>query len=515
MRTVAHNTFLTLALLLGLTMAVGCETDPPPISAVSTSALPELPDATTARDAPRGPERDRRDLTLALVGEVRGELEPCGCPTLPYGGFERRHTQLDRLRNDAPGPVFHIDLGDTLVKGIATSRGDNIQARAEEMLRLSRMVGVDLWIPGASDLVALSGKAIADIDSPAVASATWVDAASGELLLPPFAVLKRGGVRVGVVGLSARPQGTDAVAYRPVVDAVEQTLPLLPQDLDWVIAAGNIADAEAEAVAAIEGVSAVFSTRGESYTDPPQGRSERVVIETPDRGRYLQVVHARLGTDAGRPLLLHPDPPEWRARLAGVRRGETDAFVARGAGRNLGLVNTIPLSGDLDREGAVSTRLGTYRNEQRIRAAKTAATEPDTGPRYASSGSCVNCHSDEFARWTLTSHAKAWRSLVERRETDNPECIECHTTGYGEPGGFGELSTTNIRKYKGVQCEGCHGPLGGHPNAAHVKSTPITEASCTGCHDEANSPDFDYAKYMAQASCQGGAPELVPRPPDP
>ena len=514
MRTVAHNTFLTVALLLGLTTTLGCDDSPSPISAVSTSDLPALPQVNTARDVPRGPERDRRDLTLALVGEVRGELEPCGCPTLPYGGFERRHTQLDRLRTESSGPVFHIDLGDTLVKGIATSRGDEIGARAAEMLRMSRMVGVDLWIPGASDLVAMSGNDIAGIDAPAVASATWIDAASGELLLPPFAVLERGGVRVGVVGLSARPQGTEAVAYRPAIDAVEQTLPLLPNDLDWVIAAGNLAEAEAEAVAAVAGVSAVFSTRGESYTDPPQGRSDRIVIETPDRGRYLQVIHARLGTDAGQPLLLHPDPPEWRARLAGVRRGEADAFDASGAGRNLGLVNTIPLSGDLDREGAVSRRLGTYRNEQRIRATKTAATEPDTGPHYASSGSCVNCHSDEFARWTLTSHARAWRSLVERGETDNPECIGCHTTGYGEPGGFGELSTTNIRKYKGVQCEGCHGPMGGHPNAGDVASTAITEASCTGCHDEANSPDFEYTKYVAQASCQGGAPELVPRPPD-
>ena len=514
MRTVAHNTFLTVALLLGLSTAVGCDGSPSPISSVSTSDLPELPEFKTARDVPRGPERDRRDLTLALVGEVRGELEPCGCPTLPYGGFERRHTQLDRLRNESSGPVFHIDLGDTLVKGIATSRGDAIGARAAEMLRLSRMVGVDLWVPGASDLVALSGGAIASIDAPTVASATWVDAASGELLLPPFAILERSGVRVGVVGLSARPQGNHGIAYRPVVDAVEQTLPLLPKDLDWVIAAGNIADAEAEAVAAIAGVSAVFSTRGESYTDPPQGRSDRVVIETPDRGRYLQVIHARLGTDAGQPLLLHPDPPEWRARLAGVRRGETDAFDTTGAGRNLGLVNTVPLSGDLDREGVVSTRLGSYRNEQRLRATKNAATEPDKGPHYASSGSCVNCHSDEFARWTLTSHAQAWRSLVKRGETENPECIACHTTGYGEPGGFGELSTTNIRKYKGVQCEGCHGPMGGHPNDGNVASKPITETSCTGCHDEANSPDFEYAKYMAQASCQGGAPELVPRPPD-
>jgi hypothetical protein len=296
---------------------------------------------------------------------------------------------------------------------------------------------------------------------------------------------------------------------------VSQTLPLLPPDLDWVIAAGNVADDDAEAIAEMSGISAVFSTRGESYTDPPLGRSKRVVIESPDRGRYLQVVHVRLGSTPEQPLLLYPDPPEWRARLAALRRGADDTLERSGSGRNLGLINTIPLSGDLDREGAVSDRLIDYREEQMARATTAAAQTPETGPHYASSGACVNCHSDEFARWTLTGHAQAWRALIKRKETNNPECIGCHTTGYGEPGGFGELSATNIRKYKGVQCEACHGPMGGHPNDKSVESPLVTEASCTGCHDEANSPKFDYKTYLSRASCQGGAPELIPRPPEP
>ena len=494
--------------------AVACNEDSAPVYPVTTSTLPKLPAPKNATEVPRGPEEVHRDLTLAIVGEVRGELEPCGCPTLPYGGFERRHTQLDRLREESSAPVFHLDLGDTLVKGISTSRGDELLARATEMLRMSKMVGVDLWIPGPSDLVAMSIEAIASQSTLPVASATWIEPSSGANVLPSFAVLERRGIRIGVIALSAPPQGTDSVGYRDPVEAVHKTLPLLPEDLDWIIAAGNVSDGDASNVAAIDGLSAVFSTRGEAYADPPLGRSERVVIETPDRGRYLQVVHARLATAAHQPLLLYPDPPEWRARLASVRRGGVDAFSDSGAGRNLGLVNTIPLSGDLDREGPVASRLSDYRIEQRARATKAASVVPDKGPHYASSGSCVNCHSDEFARWTLTGHARAWRVLVERRETENPECIACHTTGYGEAGGFGELSSTNIRKYKSVQCEMCHGPLGGHPNNTSVEAVAITEATCTGCHDEANSPDFDYPTYLARASCQGGAPELIPRPPD-
>ena len=131
-----------------------------------------------------------------------------------------------------------------------------------------------------------------------------------------------------------------------------------------------------------------------------------------------------------------------------------------------------------------------------------ATTEEDVG--YASSGNCAGCHSKEFARWTFTDHAKAWQSLILKEEQNNPECIQCHTTGFGEVGGLGELTTTNVRKFKSVQCEACHGPLKGHPESKMVKSKPITPKSCLGCHDEANSPDFEFGKYLLRSSCQMG-----------
>lgn len=508
----SQNTFLTLAFFLAAAVGVGCSDVEPSLEAVKTADLPELPNALSTSNFPRSTEQNARNLTVAIVGEVRGELEPCGCPTLPYGGFERRHTQLDHLRAESSAPLFHLDLGDMLVKGISTARGDELSERAKEMTRLSRMVGVDLWVPGPSDLVAMTPDALVGLSGPLRASATWINPETQTPLLPPFAVLERDGIRVGVIGLSAPPPSGSNVDHRSAVDSVAETLPLLPSDLDWIVAAGNIGDEEADSVANIEGLSAVFSTRGEAYDDPPMNRPHRIVIETPDRGRYLQVVHVRLGTDPSSPLLLYPDPPDWRARLASLRRGGPDTLEDQGRGRNLGLINTIPLSADLDRVGSVSARLDTYQAERRERAVKSAALPPKEGPHYASSGACVNCHSDEFARWTLTGHARAWRSLLERGETSNPECIECHTTAYGEPGGFGEIEPKNIRKFKGVQCEMCHGPLGGHPNDARVEATTISAETCTGCHDEANSPKFNYDTYLPAASCQGGAPELVPQP---
>jgi hypothetical protein len=506
-----QNTFLTVFTVLISVLGAGCKGDTDHAPIIKVQDLPELPVNTSGENLPRGIEQAIRDLTLAFVGEVRGELEPCGCPTLPFGGFERRHTQLDHLREAGPGPLFHIDLGDMLVKGIATRRGDKLRTRAEEMLRLSTIVGVDLWIPGPSDLVALDVESLIKVGGPKRVSATWIDS-SGAAVFPAFSVLERDDIRVGVIGLSATPPSDSGLQALDPVDATTATLPLLPKDLDWVIAAGTMSDDDAARVAKVDGLSAVFTTRGSSYEAPTLDRPTTPVIETPDRGRYIQVVYARLGSLPGAPLVLHPDPPTWRARLAAIRRGETDTLDDVGRGRNIGLVSTTPLSADLDRGGSVTDRLRTYKAAQRSEAEKRAEVTDPHKPHYASSGACVNCHSSEFARWTLTGHARAWRSLVQRQATDNPECVGCHSTAYGESGGLGELSATNIRKFKGVQCEMCHGPMGGHPSNPQVRPEALTKATCLGCHDEANSPNFNFSKYLAQASCQGGAPALVPQP---
>ena len=508
------NTFLTAAAGLFFGLAAACSGGESEPSITRMADLPSLPDGPNKTILPTHTSEQKREVTLSFVGEVRGELEPCGCPTLPFGGFERRATQLEKLQTLGPGPVFHIDAGDTLVKGFSTKRIDKLGTRAREMLRLSSMVGVDLWVPGTSDLIGLPVNELVQAAGPQRISATWLDS-SGQLLLPATAILERDGFRLGVIGLSGRPPADSDVGYRPPLEAVEIALSTLPDDLDWVIAVSNVRESERASVAQqATGISAIFSTRGESYDTPGLTVDGIPVIETPDRGRYLQVVHARLAADSAAPLLLHPEPPVWRARLSAIRRGAEDKLDTEGLSRNLGLVNTIPLSADLDKTSDVSDRLLKYKSDRREEAIQKSVQISDDAPAYASSGACVNCHTSEFARWTMSGHARAWTSLVKRKETNNPECVGCHTTAYGEPGGLGELSESNIRKFKGVQCEMCHGPLSGHPSNPDVTAQPVRESDCIVCHDEANSPDFDFESYLVQASCQGGAPAIVPTPPD-
>ena len=82
-------------------------------------ALPPLPEVTADPVQQRFEERPTRELQIALVGEVRGEIEPCGCPTLPYGGFLRRQVVLDEL--SSTGVLFQFSAGARWAMAVATS----------------------------------------------------------------------------------------------------------------------------------------------------------------------------------------------------------------------------------------------------------------------------------------------------------------------------------------------------------------------------------------------------------
>jgi hypothetical protein len=85
---------------------------------------------------------------------------------------------------------------------------------------------------------------------------------------------------------------------------------------------------------------------------------------------------------------------------------------------------------------------------------------PPAGQTYTGVKQCSACHFKEYLAWKKTKHAKeAWESVPAKYQAD-PNCINCHATGYGQPTGFkDEPSTPNL---KGTTCEACHGPGSEH-----------------------------------------------------
>ena len=173
------------------------------------------------------------------------------------------------------------------------------------------------------------------------------------------------------------------------------------------------------------------------------------------------------------------------------------------------------------------------------------AEEPDAKmpdkPLYTGSEMCGGrCHDPWYQAWKATPHARTYAALkpgvsaaFKRQSrldpnadyTGNPNCLRCHTTGYGQKGGFmpgKTLISKSSPNMEQVGCEMCHTSRGGAQVRVIMKRTKGNfkrpdierwgarydyENVCHRCHGHAKSPHpqkrvgfslqniHDYKKY--------------------
>lgn len=158
---------------------------------------------------------------------------------------------------------------------------------------------------------------------------------------------------------------------------------------------------------------------------------------------------------------------------------------------------------------------------------------------YVGSSKCRKCHMKEYKSWAESSMAKSFEVLKpgERAEqktaagldpekdyTKDAECVACHSTGYGKPGGFVDIATTP--DLAGVGCESCHGPGGTYlkdgymtlQNKEYKKADlvavglvgEITVGQCQGCHNTKSPFVGDDYVFDFEANKDKGAHEKFP-----
>jgi len=162
---------------------------------------------------------------------------------------------------------------------------------------------------------------------------------------------------------------------------------------------------------------------------------------------------------------------------------------------------------------------------------------------YIGTNKCKACHSSEkkgaqFKKWKETKHAKVFDILLtdeaikiaEERGLKNtpdkaPECLECHTVGFGA-GGYevmdeefwspaeddraGKKAVKRMENLKNVGCEICHGPgsmykkkktmeaiFSGEVKGEDYGLLEVNEETCLRCHNE-RSPSYKPFDYEAR-----------------
>ncbi|SPF44956.1 conserved exported hypothetical protein [Syntrophobacter sp. SbD1] len=117
--------------------------------------------------------------------------------------------------------------------------------------------------------------------------------------------------------------------------------------------------------------------------------------------------------------------------------------------------------------------------------------------KYVGSETCKACHAEEYE--SFLKHSKkvgSYQSIaLMKKELSGSElqgCYKCHTTGYGEPGGF--RSEQETPQLKNAGCETCHGPGGTHSETGDKDDIKgkLTMADCDRCHSADRVAAFRY-----------------------
>ncbi len=117
---------------------------------------------------------------------------------------------------------------------------------------------------------------------------------------------------------------------------------------------------------------------------------------------------------------------------------------------------------------------------------------------YVGSKACKECHEKEYSNYEkFSKKASSFESIKKMKSELTPSeykgCFECHTTGYGKPGGFVSEKTTPDLKEAG--CEVCHGPGSAHIKSEDpddIKCSEISMKDCTKCHNKNRVKDFGF-----------------------
>jgi hypothetical protein len=399
-----------------------------------------------------------RTATLVASGDTAGWIMPCGCTANQSGGLLRRASYLERLRTG--GEVIYVDVG-----GAASGTSDYHKVKFEAILAGEKLMGIAAHNLGRSEL-AMGAAYLRDVSPRSGApliSCNALDSQSGRPIVETHRIVDLGGRKIAVVGVVSPRFAVEGVGISdPRASVLATIAPIKDQYRSLVVLAYLPDDELPQLVAALPEADVVLGgPTGQAMT--PRKVGPTLLAAATNKGKFLAELHSDPeGGWSGKIAEMGPqlaDDPQQRANL--------NAYLL-----------------ELDKRNFRASESG------------FATALPPNAPasyRVAGSESCVSCHKGDHERWARSKHAHAWEVLREKKLHVDPYCMQCHTTGFGLPGGFNRLEDTP--QLVGVGCESCHGPSQAHVEKPAVRTSFAAADQCTRCHDHENSPTFAYNAY--------------------
>lgn len=410
------------------------------------------------------------EVLIVFSGEELGSLEPCGCFEGQIGGISRRGALIDALRKQKK-TVIPVSLGD-MPKGI----GRQQEIKAEALCRAMDEMGYVAHNLGEKDLEIglplisyLSQAYKVKFLAGNVEFADAIPLDRNQFIVKEFSVAARP-CKIAFTGIVSKSLISDHFSGGVTVhDPVESLRPLVKElrgSVDLIVLLSHAPLEESVEIAKLfPEIGLIISGHGiDEPEDSATYHNNTLIVTAGTKGKYLGVVTYSMDK----------------------------AHLMRKA------VSLMPLgSAQKDSQGMVSL-LKEY--QQRLidedLLGQTVQAPLQDGAFYVGSATCGVCHKVVYRHWLTTRHGAAYNTLVAMGHQFDPECIACHTTGYGYVSGF--LSEKENKHLIDVGCESCHGA--GSLHTANVNDTAYKhrsagEVRCVTCHDSEHSAKFKFDEY--------------------
>lgn len=495
-------------------------------------------------------------VTLVAVTDWQAKLKPCGCTLdLQRGGVERLGHWLAQTRRQDDsvvvvhaGSLLHDDdahdtpatqaqfalriqtfaqaLGQLGVSAVALSRWDLAQggeAAVQAYAALARALRGPLLAlgpaPGLTPQRAWLQRSASGVQVGVVAvdpQDASDDAGRAGLVGAEVAELRRQGAQVVVVlantglrgarKLARQVKGIDVVVVGQLDAKTEPSLDLERE--------GEVLLVHATRHGAWAAALTLVPDGGGSWTEASQhlpGEAEALQARLDAAQQHLRDLKQRGSLSVERALPMYQAQiTDLQQRIAAARAAVRQPLPA---GR-LAAYRLVGLQWSAPTDPQLAALVAGYDAEVGKVAEKLAAQPLPAKPgeaHYLGQTACLDCHEDagDFAQ--RNPHAGAWKTLQDVAKTRDLDCVACHSTGWGRPGG---AAFANIERFKDVQCEACHGP--GSLHAADPDKPGLIgkgdERACAVCHTQQHSPRFAYEPYARRLRVPGHGQPAAAKP---
>jgi hypothetical protein len=456
------------------------------------------------------------DLVLVLSADEQGYLNPCGCSDPQDGGLVRRYNFIQILR-DQGWPVVALDLGNVAQKKPPVEQLTNVQQLIKYRYSMLALKAMDYAAVGigpieADNLLRFYGEFALQQnpgDRPAVLAANL--RARDKEYQPGIeewaeATAKGSDIKVGVTSVfgaflaESRPKG-DSVQFDFAGDRLK-ALRAKKADFRVLLYEGftNVGDAKKQKSEAYSCAEAFPEYQVVVAMEADEPEAKPILVEHKGSGKTMIVTLGHKGKYVG---------------VVGVYKTpkKDGAYELRYQLVELGPEYKTPAAEEKDHpvmklleDYTAELKSGDYLHKYTQRKLTAQVEFPGkTRPKFAGSEACQSCHPHAYDVWSKSKHAIAYQTLVNAKNPSNrqydPECIVCHTVGFGYETGFVDENKTAI--LKDVGCESCHGPCSEHAKnkdnkdwhkvinpwkymPKEAKPRLKMEDMCVKCHDHEN-----------------------------